>query len=624
MRLSVKLYLGFAAVVLIALIQAAISLWLLRAMFNNAYNMANCYVPEMQIAAEISRQMPRVGSYISAYFSSFDSEDYDRGGEILDSLDDLQGKAVALVNQYPSLLSELGGLMARFRTALGEYRRYCASIRGLGDNLLAARETLLTETEAFSSAIAVMRGNFMEDYAVEKKNYEENFSRETAAQMVRRHERLAVLEKMEADLREEMSRLWVALATGDARGGLERADKGMGAIRGNARNFLADTRQEKNRPAAQRCVAAVDELGNQLTAYQAASLAIENEVRAMSVLYSQLIQIAIDIAGSGSNSISAGATSSEAAAQGGLKLQSVFMLLLLLAGIAVSFLVTRSVTRSLILIINHLNSSSDHVAVTSDGMRSASEGLAQGVAEQAASLESSSSALEQMASMTRQNADNATRGNEAMQAAGKLVSEGSGMIGRMSQAMSEINESSEKIGHIIKTIEEIAFQTNLLALNAAVEAARAGEAGKGFAVVADEVRNLAQRSAQAARDTSQLIEGTVARVHNGSEIVSQLTESYQAIENSAGNVARLIQDIATATHEQAQGVDQVNTAVAQMDKVTQTNSSNSGACASASVELAEEAEDLKSVVGELTTLLVGAARASQPVVSTRSLVVRGD
>ena len=240
-------------------------------------------------------------------------------------------------------------------------------------------------------------------------------------------------------------------------------------------------------------------------------------------------------------------------------------------------------------------------------LRSAATTLAQGATEQAANLDQTSSALDQMASMTRQNAANTKKENEAMQDEGKLIADGSEKVGRMSQAMGEITDSSEKIHRIIKTIEEIAFQTNLLALNAAVEAARAGESGKGFAVVADEVRSLAQRSAQAARDTSQLIEGTVTRVRHGSEIVGQLIESYRSIEGSMAELSRLIAEITTATNEQAQDVEQVNTAVARMDKVTQQNAASAKECESVSEELAAQADSLKGVVDDLTVLVTGHA-----------------
>jgi methyl-accepting chemotaxis protein len=180
----------------------------------------------------------------------------------------------------------------------------------------------------------------------------------------------------------------------------------------------------------------------------------------------------------------------------------------------------------------------------------------------------------------------------------------------MTKAMEELSASAEKVGAIIKTIEGIAFQTNLLALNAAVEAARAGEAGKGFAVVADEVRNLAQRSAQAARDTATLIEGTVARVRNGSEIATALDADFKEIESGAKDVGRLIAEITSATNEQAQGVDQVNTAVAQMDKVTQQNAANAEESASASEELSAQAETLKEMVDSLVALVTGSRKST--------------
>jgi methyl-accepting chemotaxis protein len=280
---------------------------------------------------------------------------------------------------------------------------------------------------------------------------------------------------------------------------------------------------------------------------------------------------------------------------------------LLLAALSLRLAVSRCVSRPLTRTAESLRQVSGRVDSLIRRLRSAAASLAEGATGQAASLEKTSSALEEMASMTRQNADSAAKGNESVQESGKLVGAGAEMVGRMSQAMGEISDSSEKVGKIIKTIEEIAFQTNLLALNAAVEAARAGESGKGFAVVADEVRSLAQRSAQAARDTSQLIEGTVARVRNGAEIIGRLSEGYRGIEGSAGRVARLISEITAATGEQAQGVEQVNTAVAQMDKATQQNAASAGECASASEELSAQVDALRGVVGHLTVLVTGAS-----------------
>ncbi|MDI6448786.1 methyl-accepting chemotaxis protein [Anaerobaca lacustris] len=276
-------------------------------------------------------------------------------------------------------------------------------------------------------------------------------------------------------------------------------------------------------------------------------------------------------------------------------------------GIVAAVLIARGILSALTKIIASLKEGSEQVAAASGQVSAASQSLAEGATEQAAGLEETSSSLEEMSSMTKQNADNAQQANALAGEARKAADTGAESMTRMSKAINDIQKSSDETAKIIKVIDEIAFQTNLLALNAAVEAARAGEAGKGFAVVAEEVRNLAMRSAEAAKNTANMIEESVKNSKNGVDIATEVGKVLEQIVQSVGKTTNLVGEIAAASQEQAQGIDQVNTAVSQMDKVTQQNAANAEESASASEELSSQAESMNEIVGELVALVGGAS-----------------
>ncbi len=280
----------------------------------------------------------------------------------------------------------------------------------------------------------------------------------------------------------------------------------------------------------------------------------------------------------------------------------------LLIGSAYAFISIRKIVGKINAVIDGVNSGAEQVFLATEQVASASQALAEGASEQAASLEETSSSLEEMSAMTKSNAANANQAKIMMGEAKEIVEKVEKHMADMDGAIANITRSSEETGKIIKTIDEIAFQTNLLALNAAVEAARAGEAGAGFAVVADEVRNLAMRAAESAKNTAVLIGDTDKAVKVGNKLTVATKEAFQENITITGRVHQLVEEIASASAEQAQGIDQVNKAVGEMDKVVQQNAAHAEQSAGAAGEMNAQAEEMKTFVDDLIALVEGAKK----------------
>jgi hypothetical protein len=284
----------------------------------------------------------------------------------------------------------------------------------------------------------------------------------------------------------------------------------------------------------------------------------------------------------------------------------------LLMGLAVSGLVMaytlRSANRSFSAVSNRMDKTAGGIDGASYEILVAGRSLSEGVTRQASAFEQTSASLEEMAAVTRTNAEGACEADRLVKRTTEVIGKAENIITRLTASMAEISQSSRETQHIIKDIDSIALQTNLLALNAAVEAAHAGEAGAGFAVMAGEIRNLAVSAAEASRRTAELIQKTVGNIQEGAEQVECTAAAFAEIFHSTDEVKRLVNQIAEASGEQSQGIDQVNQAMRDLEQIAQENTAIAGRTVLISETLARQAEEMRNSMGDMISLIMAARK----------------
>jgi methyl-accepting chemotaxis protein len=592
-----KIALGFGVLILIAAALGIMAVVSMRSVQGEAKMLAEGFAPESQIASELDNTFGDIQLAIRTYGLTADDSYLQASRKSLDELHQLQQAAQKLSDQRPELV-KLRENLKQIDAGLSRYENLIAQTEAKNKNIVATREKL-------NAAAASFIGNIDELIASEREKLDAEIKAAIEpAKLQERAEKLV--------LANEIRGLGNAARIANFKSQALRDPK---LIEEGLANFVDMDKHITELTPLLHTQTNLDQLAlvkANAGAYRDAMKQIMDDQIALADISAerkktmeQVASLISETRDTGmKRTVEAANTSTQRLASASWTM-NLGLIAALLVGATIAFVIIRNLNRILVAVAATLNDGSNQVASASGQVSSASQSLAEGASEQAASLEETSSSLEEMSSMAKLNAENAQKANELAKQARVAADKGVGDMQEMNAAIAAIKTSSDDIAKIIKTIDEIAFQTNILALNAAVEAARAGEAGMGFAVVADEVRNLAQRSAQAAKETAAKIEGAISKTAQGVGISQKVSASLDEIVTKARQVDELAAEVASASREQTQGIAQINTAVGQMDKVTQGNSASAEESAAAAEELNAQAQVMKESVSELLKLVGG-------------------
>ena len=597
MTLGKKITLGFGVLVAITFCIGSLALWNMKDVSNQSRQLARQYAPQVKLFTRIQAASLQNMSWMRGYLLTADERYLKEAKKHLQETRKLFQQALQLAARSDQL-KELKAQIDKATARLEHYQALTARARRLNRTIVEARRRLDRAGEGFRRACNA----YLDE---QNRSLEELVRASSQAQAMLAHlSHIAAVKDVLVRGGKLQVETFKSQALRDPRI-LERAvaqfDKVaaiLARLKSQTRDPKALERLQKAQAAVQTYARAVQDLLKSWFALQK----VEQEQRATA---RAILAEAQANASGGLAACQKVADRADELVDTASLVVTVGLGVALLLSLVLGWGLVRSITGPINRAIASLNQGSDQIAAASSQVSASSQSLAEGASQQAAALEETSSSLEEMASMTKQNADNAGQARQMVQETQNTVTQASQAMERLRQSMEKINAASDETAKIIKTIDEIAFQTNLLALNAAVEAARAGEAGAGFAVVADEVRNLAMRAAEAAKNTQEIIEDNIAHIKQGHELVVATDEAFNQVRENARKVAELVTEISAASAEQAQGIDQINRAVAEMDKVTQQVAANAEQSASASEELSAQAEAMRAMVQDLVALVGG-------------------
>lgn len=605
MKLGTKIASGFAVLIVISLVLGIIAVVNMNSAKRNSVKINDQYVEEVALVGQMERRIQRYMYNMRGYGFTEEKKYLDLANDDLSKVQESLASAKKLADTYPDLVV----LVKNAPLITAKMLEY----EGLSKSTVEKISSLETNRKAMDEAATVFSSNCDEYLSSQQTALEKEMSSgATPDQLKERAKKIAVVSKI-IDLGDDLR-----IANFKAQA-LKNPDLIKSKMSGfdNISKLVSDLR-----PLTKLAVniKQIDEILASSETYKKSLLNYLENSSDLASIGGKRVEVgtaALELARATSIAVNDAMKKISSDSVSGLKAASFIMIVGLLVAFGVgcflAYFITVSITKPVRNVIAGLGEGANQVAAAASQVASASQSLAEGASEQAASLEETSSSLEEMSSMTKRNADNASQADNLMKEANTVVNKASKSMGDLTKSIGEISDASRQTQKIIKTIDEIAFQTNLLALNAAVEAARAGEAGAGFAVVAEEVRNLALRSADAAKNTATMIEDTVKKVNDGTVLLEQTNTAFSEVAVSTSKVGELVSEISAASDEQAKGIEQINRAVSEMDKVTQQNAANAEESASASEELSAQSQQMMDYVNQLTSLVGGTEQFTKSV-----------
>ncbi len=607
LTISRKIALGFGASILITGTLGGFAVLAMKSVASSSTTLATEFIPEVDVAGNLQASVSAANLAIRSYGFTADPAYLADARAQLVRVHESVTAAQALSRSHPNLV-HLHENLTQIEVTLQSYEEAVKATETRNDNITASRAKLDVTAASFITGIDQLLETQRARLQAEIKSGTE------PAALAERARKVSLVQDIRGLGNSARISAFKAQALREA-GIFEDGLKHFQTMEAGFTELLGVLKVPKDIEelnAVRTSAAAYRDTMRSVMADTAALTEISKTRAAAAAL---LLQLAEDTQTTGlKRTVAAADASVNLLSASSLKIVIGVGIALLVAG-AVAFLIIRGTTKVRTTGADSLSETSLQVTAAAGQVAAASQTLAEGSTQQAASLEETSASLEEMSSMTKRNADSAQQAKELSHLTRGSADAGATHMRDMREAMDAIKASSDDIAKIIKTIDEIAFQTNILALNAAVEAARAGEAGMGFAVVAEEVRALAQRSAQSAKETATKIEDAISKSEHGVVISGKVAASLADIVEKARRMDSLVAEIANASAEQSQGIHQVNTAVSQMDKVTQSNASGAEESAAAAEELNAQAAAMQQSVTDLRRLITSTGE-NAPVSST--------